>query len=301
MFQRFFGRSERPDKGAGALPARLTFDGFLHTSPGRLLLEWEAEAYDELTVDVFGSCALQIGMPELNTLAENRMQSKWLIELQSAVSVSADVLSGDLGCIVAAPELLPIADESMDLVTLPHVLELSPNPQQALHEAVRVLEPEGRLILTAFNGAGFGGCGSRPSGSAPSPICLPTWRRFRFDASRTGLRFSDWKLTADASDSIVRDFAAHAGSMLGSGLTKPATDGCRNAQIFFCSPLLSGVPERESSTAANLPIFQLKYRPQACRPLAVSRQLSPKPPSHRPHRLRKTIKHHDSRTYTYCS
>ena len=80
MFQRFFGRSERPDKGAGALPARLTFDGFLGTSPGRLLLEWEAEAYDELTVDVFGSCALQIGMPELNTLAENRMQSKWLIE-----------------------------------------------------------------------------------------------------------------------------------------------------------------------------------------------------------------------------
>lgn len=70
MFQRFFGRSERPDKGAGALPARLTFDGFLRTSPGRLLLEWEAEAYDELTVDVFGSCALQIGMPELNTLAE---------------------------------------------------------------------------------------------------------------------------------------------------------------------------------------------------------------------------------------
>ena len=121
MFQRFFGRSERPDKGAGALPARLTFDGFLRTSPGRLLLEWEAEAYDELTVDVFGSCALQIGMPELNTLAENRMQSKWLIELQSAASVSADVLSGDLGCIVAAPELLPIADESMDQIGRAHV------------------------------------------------------------------------------------------------------------------------------------------------------------------------------------
>ena len=64
-----FGRSERLTRAAGALPARLTFDGFLRTSPGRLLLEWEAEAYDELTVDVFGSCALQIGMPELNTLA----------------------------------------------------------------------------------------------------------------------------------------------------------------------------------------------------------------------------------------
>ena len=60
MFQRFFGRSERPDKGAGALPARLTFDGFLGTSPGRLLLEWEAEAYDELTVDVFGLSLIHI-------------------------------------------------------------------------------------------------------------------------------------------------------------------------------------------------------------------------------------------------
>lgn len=240
-------------------------------------------------------------MPELNTLAENRMQSKWLIELQSTVSVSPDVLSGDLGCIVAAPELLPIADESMDLVTLPHVLELSPNLSRHFTKPFECSNLKAGLFLPPSTAQAFGGCGSRPSGSAPSPICLPTWRRFRFDASRTGLRFSDWKLTADALDFIVQDFAAHAAFMLGSGLTKPATDGCRNAQIFFCSPLLSGVPERESSTAANLPIFQLKYRPQACRPPAASRQLSPKPPSHRPHRLRKTIKHHDSRTYTYRS
>ena len=294
MFQRFFGRSERPDKGAGALPARLTFDGFLRTSPGRLLLEWEAEAYDELTVDVFGSCALQIGMPELNTLAENRMQSKWLIELQSTVSVSPDVLSGDLGCIVAAPELLPIADESMDLVTLPHVLELSPNPQQALHEAVRVLEPEGRLILTAFNGAGFWWMRQQTVRLGAKPY-LPT------DMAPIPLRrLKDWFALLGLEIDRGR-FGLYRPGLLGSALTKPATDGCRNAQIFFCSPLLSGVPERESSTAANLPIFQLKYRPQACRPPAASRQLSPKPPSHRPHRLRKTIKHHDSRTYTYCS
>ena len=192
-------------------------------------------------------------MPELNTLAENRMQSKWLIELQSTVSVSADVLSGDLGCIVAAPELLPIADESMDLVTLPHVLELSPNPQQALHEAVRVLEPEGRLILTAFNGAGFwwmrqqtvrlGAKPYLPTDMAPIPL-----RRLK------GLVCAspDWKLTADASDSIVQDFEAHAGFMLGSGLTKPATDGCRNAQIFF---LLSAVKRRPGARIVNCSEF----------------------------------------------
>ena len=189
----------------------------------------------------------------------------------------------------------------MDLVTLPHVLELSPNPQQALHEAVRVLEPEGRLILTAFNGAGFwwmrqqtvrlGAKPYLPTDMAPIPLRrLKDWfallgleiDRGRFGLYRPGFRSAR---------------RLHAWEWL----DKPVTDGCRNAQIFFCSPLLSGVPERESSTAANLPIFQLKYRPQACRPPAASRQLSPQPPSHRPHQLRKTIKHHDSSTYTYCS
>ena len=200
MFKRFFG-------GVSASSDRLTFDAFLQTPPGELLLEWESKAFDELTLDVFGSCALQIGMPELNTLQENRMRSKWLIEPSCSASVSADVLSGDLGCIVANPELLPIADESIDLVTMPHVLDLSPNPQQALREAVRVLEPEGRLILTAVNSAGFwwlrqqtmrfGAKPYLPNGLAPIPLRrLKDWfallgleiDRGRFGIYRPGFR-----------------------------------------------------------------------------------------------------------------
>ena len=60
------------------MPA-LTFQDFLLSAPGELLLEWEKKAYSELTADVFGSCALQIGMPQLDTLAANRMQAHWLI------------------------------------------------------------------------------------------------------------------------------------------------------------------------------------------------------------------------------
>ena len=103
---------------------RLTFNAFLSTAPGELLQEWERAAYAEETADVFGAAALQIGMPQIDTLAENRMQSHWLIE-------------------------------SVDLVTLPHALDFTTRPQQVLREAVRVLEPEGRLILTAFNAMGL--------------------------------------------------------------------------------------------------------------------------------------------------
>ncbi len=132
------------------MPA-LTFQDFLLSAPGELLLEWEKKAYSELTADVFGSCALQIGMPQLDTLAANRMQAHWLIDPRGNLCDPKFTLNR----IVADPSQLPILNESMDLVTLPHTLDLAPNPQQILREAVRVLEPEGRLILTAFNSLGL--------------------------------------------------------------------------------------------------------------------------------------------------
>ena len=130
---------------------RLTFNAFLSTAPGELLQEWERAAYEEETADVFGAAALQIGMPQIDTLAENRMQSHWLIESRENVSIPMS----NANRIVALPEMLPVADESMDLVTLPHALDFTARPQQVLREAVRVLEPEGRLILTAFNAMGL--------------------------------------------------------------------------------------------------------------------------------------------------
>jgi SAM-dependent methyltransferase len=39
----------------------------------------------------------------------------------------------------------------MDLVVLPHALEFSENPHAILREAHRILMPEGRLVITAFN------------------------------------------------------------------------------------------------------------------------------------------------------
>jgi SAM-dependent methyltransferase len=48
-------------------------------------------------------------------------------------------------------EALPFAENSLDLLILPHSLELSPDPHATLREAERVLVPEGKLIICGFN------------------------------------------------------------------------------------------------------------------------------------------------------
>ena len=52
-------------------------------------------------------------------------------------------------------ENLPFADASFDCVTLPYVLSVTPNAQQAMDEARRVCAPGGRvMIVNHFRGAG---------------------------------------------------------------------------------------------------------------------------------------------------
>eukprot|EP01041_Mallomonas_annulata_P026909 gene26909-48362_t len=46
---------------------------------------------------------------------------------------------------------LPFAANSLDLVVLPHALELSPDPHATLREVERVLVPEGRVVISGFN------------------------------------------------------------------------------------------------------------------------------------------------------
>ena len=46
---------------------------------------------------------------------------------------------------------LPFPAASLDLVVLPHTLELSADPHQVLREVERVLVPEGRVVISGFN------------------------------------------------------------------------------------------------------------------------------------------------------
>lgn len=51
----------------------------------------------------------------------------------------------------AEPGALPIGSNSIDVVVLPHTLELSAEPHRVLRETHRVLVGEGRLVILGFN------------------------------------------------------------------------------------------------------------------------------------------------------
>ena len=67
--------------------------------------------------------------------------------------LQVDGESGQAGYprLVASPDALPVASDSIDVLVLPHILEYAPRVHDALREAERVLLPEGHLLILGFN------------------------------------------------------------------------------------------------------------------------------------------------------
>lgn len=128
---------------------------WLERPAGDYIRAWEQNLFDQLTADIFGFHALQIGLPQIDALAASRMPHKWL----------TDHRPNPLGCTSASAPVvvvhdfaeLPFATNSIDLIVLPHVLEFAAEPHQVLREVERVLIPEGRLIVSGFNRASLWG------------------------------------------------------------------------------------------------------------------------------------------------
>lgn len=112
---------------------------------------WEQARLDALTADIFGFNAVQIGLPQINALAANRMSHKWLTNTECPLSPELKV------AVTHDFSELPFASQSLDLVILPHVLEFAAEPHQVLREVDRVLIPEGRVIVCGFNPASLWG------------------------------------------------------------------------------------------------------------------------------------------------
>jgi SAM-dependent methyltransferase len=116
---------------------------WFETPAGRYLLGWEQAEFDRAVADVFGYHALQLGLPEIQGLSANRMQHRWLALPDAALAAR--------GALVADFAALPFPANSLDLVVLPHALEMSPDPHATLREVERVLVPEGRVVICGFN------------------------------------------------------------------------------------------------------------------------------------------------------
>ena len=175
---------------------------WLKTPAGRYLLDWERRRIDAAVVDIFGFHALQLGLPQLDALAANRMPHRWVAVDRHDLPAAPQ----DEGGAAAAPEgappgavpaeapppatpvslqcdfdALPFDSQSLDLVVLPHALELARDPHLALAEVERVLMPEGKVVIVGFNPASLWGLrqhggrlAERLGGRSRDGLFLPT-------------------------------------------------------------------------------------------------------------------------------
>ena len=141
---------------------------WLQSPPGRYLLDWEQAQLDRAVSDVFGFHALQLGLPDLAALRANRMPHRWVASdnlrepellarppVDDALSTLLPMAAGSaLHCDFDA---LPFPNQCLDLIVLPHALELARDPHDTLREVERVLRPEGRVVIVGFNPASLWG------------------------------------------------------------------------------------------------------------------------------------------------
>jgi SAM-dependent methyltransferase len=130
---------------------------FLRSPQGRYVLDWEQQHLDRAVADIFGYHALQLGLPEVDALRENRMPLRFC----AADRLHDDAPDGEAAdgaprahcqlTVLNRYEELPFATHSIDLVVMPHILEFASEPHQVLREVDRVLVPEGHVVITGFN------------------------------------------------------------------------------------------------------------------------------------------------------
>src|SRR5215212_5833022 len=116
-----------------------TLQEWFATPLGQYLLEKEQAYLDDVTPDIFGFHALQLGMPAVDLLRESRIAHR------------VRIAAADKPDVYAQCHELPFATQSIDLALLPHVLEFAAEPHEILREIDRVMMPEGRLIIIGFN------------------------------------------------------------------------------------------------------------------------------------------------------
>ena len=134
----------------------IDFREWLQTPVGQYLLAWEQGEFDEAVADVFGFHAVQLGLHEIDALKGNRMPHRWMSvddpETSSGMQTHRRAVA-----FVSEFSALPFAANSLDLLILPHTLELGADPHACLREVERVLVPEGRVIISGLNPASLWG------------------------------------------------------------------------------------------------------------------------------------------------
>jgi len=121
------------------------FRRWFESDLGAHLLQTEEQLVSRILPDLFGYHALQVGqVVDVNLLAGSRIRHRCVVD------TGLSRING-LSSLRAAPDHLPFANDSLDLVFVHHGLDGSPTPHALLREASRVLIPDGHLLILGFN------------------------------------------------------------------------------------------------------------------------------------------------------
>jgi SAM-dependent methyltransferase len=107
----------------------------LHNPLGQYVTQTETVFYHNVVSSIFGYYAVQVSLPQINLLETNRINSK---------SIVGHDIKSDL-------HFLPFANDSVDLIICPHILELTDNYDHFLEECYRILIPRGKIVISCFN------------------------------------------------------------------------------------------------------------------------------------------------------
>ncbi|MFC0268343.1 class I SAM-dependent methyltransferase [Kushneria aurantia] len=151
--------------------------------------QWRAErsGLAEVIARCGGQQALELGFaPTLLSQSPIRHCMRWAEAIDSAEQAAT---------LVCRPDALPLADESLDLTLVHHLLEIAPDPKSLLREAARVTNDSGRLLVIGWHPLGISGprrlfrrpCGFHHSGEWISVHRMRDWLGFvDFEIERLG-------------------------------------------------------------------------------------------------------------------
>jgi SAM-dependent methyltransferase len=151
--------------------------------PGFWLEQEERRLLSAILPNLFGYHLLQVGAPySEDCLGESRIRYCMVMDSDLPASALPESVQAREH-IAGLAEALPFISDSLDVVILPHTLELTAMPHQILREVERVLIPEGHAVFLNFNPWGW---------------WMP-WRLLRFTRGHFGCqrfvshaRLTDW-------------------------------------------------------------------------------------------------------------
>lgn len=127
------------------MPDQSLLPDWFDTRAGRELLVQQETELHKLVPDQFYRVGLQYGMPGLATLDG--------FSVEQALYCDSGVGSRGQrkGVVLAAPDALPLPENSVDLAVMLHTLDYCEHPHGVLREIAQVLSPEGVILVSGFH------------------------------------------------------------------------------------------------------------------------------------------------------